>query len=174
KREGWSVYGNAADGLAYWSRIAGRGRVILDPDFIRLNTFATDDEKRSVISLCLLAGAPIAVADQHDTIGDNLRFYTNPELLELNRDGFVGQPLSWEPADEDSQIWFGQLTNGDWIVGLFNRETEPRPRRVNFAMLGFAGPARVRDLWAHKDLGPMDSFSANLPPRSCRILRLSR
>ena len=173
KRPGWSVYGNAADGLAYWSRLAGRGQVILDPDFIRLNTFATDDEKRSVISLCLLAGAPIAVADQHDTIGDNLRFYTNPELLELNRDGFVGQPLSWEPADEDSQIWFGQLTNGDWIVGLFNRENEPRTRRVNFAMLGFAGPAEVRDLWAHKDLGPMDSFSADLPPRACRVLRLS-
>ena len=173
RREGWSAYGNAVDGLTYWSRIAGRGQVILDPDFIRLNTFATDDEKRSVISLCLLAGAPVTVADQHHTIGDNLRFYTNPELLELNRDGFVGQPLSWEPADEDSQIWFGQLTNGDWIVGLFNRETEPRPRRVNFAMLGFAGPARVRDLWAREDLGPMDSFSANLPPRSCRILRLS-
>ena len=173
QRTGWSVYGNAVDGLTYWSRIAGRGRVILDPDFIRLNTFASDDEKRSVISLCLLAGAPIAVADQHDTIGDNLRFYTNPELLALNRDGFVGQPLSWDPTQEDSQIWFGQLSGGDWIVGLFNRESDPRLRRVNFAILGLVGPAQVRDLWAHENLGAMDSFQADIPPRGCRILRIS-
>ena len=173
KREGWSVYGNAADGLAYWSRFAGRGRIILDPDFIRLNTFATDDEKRSVIAQCLLAGAPIAVADQHDTIGDNLRFYTNNELLELNRDGFVGQPLSWDPTQEESQIWFGQLSGGDWVIGLFNRENEPRSRRLNFAALGLAEAARVRDLWTHEDLGEMESFAAEIPPHGCRVLRLS-
>ncbi len=173
KREGWSVYGNAADGLAYWSRFAGRGRIILDPDFIRLNTFATDDEKRSVIAQCLLAGAPIAVADQHDTIGDNLRFYTNNELLELNRDGFVGQPLSWDPTQEESQIWFGQLSGGDWVIGLFNRENEPWSRRLNFAALGLAGVVSVRDLWTHEDLGEMESFAAEIPPHGCRVLRLS-
>ena len=174
KRPGWSVYGNAADGLAYWSRLAGRGRVILDPDFLRLNTFATDDEKMSVVSLCLLAGAPVAVADQPSTIGDNLRFYTNPELLELRRDGFVGQPLSSDPTQEESQIWFGHLSNGDAVIGLFNRENEPRTRYLNFAALGITGPAHVRDLWTHRNLGPLESFRAEIPPHGCRVLRLHR
>jgi hypothetical protein len=163
RRPGWSAYGNAFDGLVHWSRLAGRGRVILDPDFIRLNTFASADEKMSVVSLCLLAGGPVTVADQHDTIGGDLWVYLNPELLELNRDGFVGQPLSPDPLQEESQIWFGQLSGGDWIVGLFNRENEPRTRFFNFAALGLAGPAEVRDLWAHENLGAMDSFRARSP-----------
>lgn len=173
RREGWSVYGNAVDGLTWWSRLAGRGRVILDPDFIRLNTFANDDEKRSVISMCLLAGAPIAMADQHDTIGRNLAFYTHPELLALNRDGVVGQPLSAEPTDDASQIWRGQLSNGDWVVGLFNREDEPRERHVDFAAHGLPAPARTRDLWARKNLGRRSAFSATIPPHGCRVLRLT-
>ena len=65
------------------------------------------------------------------------------------------------------------MTDGDWIVGLFNREDAPRPRRVNFAMLGFVGPAQVRDLWTHADLGAMECFQADIPPHGCRILRIS-
>ena len=119
------------------------------------------------------AGAPVTVADQPSTIGDNLRFYTNSELLELHRDGFVGQPLSSDPTQEESQIWFGHLSNGDGIIGLFNRENEPRTRYLNFAALGFSAPAQVRDLWTHQNLGPMESFRAEIPPRGCRILRVT-
>lgn len=172
KREGWSPYANPADGLTYWSYIAGRGRMILDPDFIRINTFANDDEKMSVISLSLISGGPVTVSDQHDTIGADLWLYANREMLALNHDGFVGKPLTNDPTREDSQIWTGQMSNGDWIIGLFNREASPRTRRIDFASLGIEGQAHVRDLWAHENLGPMTEFSADIPPRGCRILRV--
>ena len=172
KREGWSVYANAADGLTYWSHATGRGRIILDPDFIRLNTFANDDEKRSVVSLCLVAGGALTIADQHDTIGNDLWLYANREMLALNHDGFVGKPLTHEPTDEASQIWTGQMSNGDWIIGLFNREDTPRQRGISFSLLGIDRPAEVRDLWAHENLGMMSSFEAEIPPRGCRILRV--
>ncbi|MCZ7593448.1 MAG: hypothetical protein M5U15_15505 [Kiritimatiellae bacterium] len=172
KREGWSVYANAADGLTYWSHIAGRGRMILDPDFIRLNTFANDDEKRSVISLSLMAGGAVTVSDQHHTIGTDLWLYANRELLELNYDGFVGQPLTNDPTRVESQIWTGQMSNGDWIIGLFNRESEPQTRSITFASLGIEGEAAVRDLWAHENLGTMPAFREVIPPRGCRILRV--
>jgi hypothetical protein len=109
KRTGWSVYGNPADGLTYWSYLSGRGNIILDPDFIRLNTFANDNEKQSVISLCLMAGAPITVADQVTTIGQDTWLYSNRELLALNEDGFVGKPLTNDPTKAESQIWTGQM-----------------------------------------------------------------
>ena len=68
---------------------------MLDADFTRLNTFDTEGEKQSVISLQLMAGGPIAVADQYNTIvSGDLKFYQNEELLALNKDGFVGKPLS--------------------------------------------------------------------------------
>lgn len=48
-----------------------------------------------MISLQLMAGGPIAVADQYNTIvSGDLKFYQNEELLALNKDGFVGKPLS--------------------------------------------------------------------------------
>ena len=71
----------------------------------RLNTFSTDAEKESVISLQLMAGGPVTVADQYNTIGDNVRFYQNSELLALNTDRFVGRPLSDVLNDANNQVW---------------------------------------------------------------------
>ena len=171
KRVGWSVYANAMDGLTYWSYIAGRGKLILDSDFIRLNTFINDEERKTVISLCLLAGSPVTAADTYSTLGRHLWLYTNPEMLALNRDGFVGKPMTNDPTLPDSQIWTGQMSNGDWIVGLFNREEEPVTRSLDFRLLGFT-EARVRDLWQHADLGTMSGVSFQIPPRGCRVFRV--
>lgn len=172
RREGWSQYANAFDGLIYWSYLAGRHKLILDPDFIRLNTFANDDERKSVVSLCLLAGAPVTVADQYNSIGNSLWIYQNPELLALNTDGFVGQPLTNDPTNEMSQTWKGQMSNGDWIIGLFNRESEARTRTIDFTTLGLRGRAAVRDLWQHRDLGLMNSYRATLPPHGCVVIKI--
>ena len=171
---GWSQYGGPFDGLTYWSHLAGRNQVILDPDFLRINTFQSDDEKKSAVSLCLMAGAPVTVADQYDTIGDNLWVYQNRELLALNEDGFVGKPLTTDPRNESSQTWTGQMSNGDWIVGFFNREKEARARSIDFATLGFTGDAYARDLWAHKNLGPMASYRISVPPHGCVMLKVSK
>jgi hypothetical protein len=161
----WSQYANAFDGFTYWSYLAGRDRVRLDGDFVRMNTFTTDVEQRTVISLHLMAGGPIAVADGYDTIGDDLRMYQNAEPLALNSDEFVGKPLTNDPTNEASQIWTGQLSSGKWIVGLFNRESTPRARSLEFSRLGIEGEIAVRDLWQHAPLGSMSGISVELPPR---------
>jgi hypothetical protein len=169
----WSQYASALDGYTYWSHIAGRGDVILDGDFIRLNTFATDTEKRTVVSAHLMAGGPLSVADQWNTIGNDLWLYQNEEMLDLNRDGFVGQPMTNDPSDEASQVWRGQLTGGEWIVGLFNREGEVRMRSFDFEDIGLGGGATARDLWQHSDLGFMSSISAEIPPHGCLIVKVT-
>jgi hypothetical protein len=172
KREGWSVYANAFDGLTYWSGISGRDSVKLDPDFIRINTFTGFDEKKSVVSLCLLAGGALTVSDQYNTIGTDLWLYQNTELLALHEDGFVGKPLTNDPTDPESQVWKGQLSNGDWIVGLFNRENNPQERSIDFTDLGIYENAQIRDLWMHENLENATSFSATIPPHGCRILKV--
>ncbi|MDQ9805786.1 hypothetical protein RFX75_02980, partial [Acinetobacter baumannii] len=60
--------------------------MILDGDFIRLNTFDTDAEKQTVVSLQLMAGGPVAASDLPSTIGNDMKYYTNDELLALNKD----------------------------------------------------------------------------------------
>ena len=168
----WSQYANALDGFTYWSYISGRDKIRLDGDFIRINTFASDSEKRTVISAHLLAGGPVTISDQYRTIGNDLWLYQNEEMLELNWDGFVGRPLTNDPTDEASQVWTGQMSNGDWIIGLFNRENEIRSRIIDLKDLGYSGEASVRNLWQHAWLGSMDSIVADLPPHGCLILKV--
>ncbi len=170
----WPNCMNMFDGFTYWSHITGRGRVILDGDFIRLNTFDTDAEKETVVSLQLMAGGPVTVADQISTIGNDMKFYTNDEMLALNADGFVGHPLSSSLTDHNNQIWFGQMSNGDYAIGLFNRGDNSIAYNVSFADLGIAGEWKVRDLWRHADEGTASSISATVAPHGCKIVRLSK
>ncbi len=170
----WPNCMNMFDGFTYWSRISGRDNVILDGDFLRLNTFATDAEKETVISLQLMAGGPVTVADQYYTIGDNLRFYQNSEMLELNKDRFVGRPLSDNLNNPNNQIWYGQMSNGDYVIGLFNRDDYAKDMRVNFSDLGIAGVYKIRDLWLHHNEGYASSLSATIPAHGCKIVKLTQ
>jgi len=82
-------------------------QIILDGDFIRLNTFASNSEKRSVVSGHLIAGGPLSISDEYSTIGGDTWLIQNEEMLALNLDGFVGLPLSHDPTVDSSQIWTG-------------------------------------------------------------------
>jgi hypothetical protein len=174
QKPNWSQFKNPFDGFIYWSKISGRGNMILDGDFTRLNTFANDEERKTVVSLQLMAGGPVAIADRHNSIGNSLWIYQNEELLALNRDGFVGKPLSNVPSENTkNQIWKGQLSNGDWIVGLFNRESTPQTRVVHFSSELNLSNAYVRDLWEHSDLGSKSLLAVSIPPHGCKIYCIS-
>ena len=170
----WPNCMNMFDGFTYWSHISGRDKVIMDGDFIRLNKFETDAERETVVSLQLMAGGPVTVADQHNTIGDNLRFYTNSELLELNSDKFVGKPLSDKLNDRNNEVWYGQMSDGDYIVGLFNRDDSPRAYSLPLRDLGINGEWKLRDLWRHADEGVASTITATVAPHGCKIIRLSK
>ncbi len=170
----WPNCMNMFDGFTYWSHIAGRDKDILDGDFIRLNKFSTNAEKEFVISLQLMAGGPVTVADQYHNIGKNLKFYTNPEMLALNADRFVGKPLSDNLNDANNQIWYGQMSNGDYIIGIFNRDDNSKSVEVKFADLGINGTYNVRDLWKHTDEGAATSLTAKISARGCKIVKLTK
>lgn len=170
----WPNCMNMFDGFTYWSHIAGREKVILDGDFIRLNKFDTDAERETVISLQLMAGGPVTPSDQPSTIGDNLRFYQNEELLALNADRFVGKPLSDKLNDDNNQIWYGTMSDGSYVIGLFNRNDNVRSVSVNFADLGISGEYNVRDLWKHADEGKASSISVSIPAHGCKIVKLTK
>lgn len=168
----WPNCMNMFDGFTYWSHISGRNKVILDGDFIRLNTFDTDAEKQTVVSLQLMAGGPVAASDLPSTIGNDMKYYTNNELLELNKDGFVGKPLSDKLNDRNNEIWYGQMTNGDYVLGIFNRNDNSDQITVDFSTLGIQGEKQIRDLWEHVDEGSASSITATIPAHGCKIVRL--
>lgn len=170
----WPNCMNQFDGFVYWSHLAGKGKVILDGDFLRLNKFSTEAEKQFAVSLQLMAGGPVTVADQYHNIGNNLQYYVNDELLALNADRFVGHPISDSLIDQDNQTWFGQMSNGDYVLGIFNRENSSKSINIDLGTLGINGAVNVRDLWRHADEGTATVISANIPAHGCKIVRLTR
>ena len=90
--------------------------------------------------------------------------------------GFVGHPLSRKLSSWDSSRWVGQLPDGDYIVGLFNREEDTINTGIDFFKeLGIKEGAveNIRDLWLHQDLGKMyEKYTTPLAPHSCKILRI--
>ncbi|MFA7492057.1 MAG: hypothetical protein WCZ43_00860 [Proteiniphilum sp.] len=172
----WPSYGNLFDGFINYARLGGVGKMILDGDFMRMNMLANDHERRTGISLLAMTGAPMAVADQYYTIGNHLWVYQNEEINELGELGLVAKPIVADMFDtQNSSRFIGQLRNGDWVVGLFNRENVTLTRSIDFITeLGLSSNSviQVRDLWEKKNLGVMDNFSVELPPHACKILRI--
>ena len=170
----WPNCMNQFDGFNYWAHITGRDKVILDGDFLRLNRYDTDAERQTAVTLQLMAGGPVAVADQPSTIGNNLQFYTNGELLALRQDGFVGQPLNSE-LGQQSETWYGQMSDGSYVVAIFNRSDSQTTLSADFAVLGISGQWQVRDLWTHTDEGTQQSaVTANVPAHGCKVVRLRK
>ncbi|NJJ41136.1 TIM-barrel domain-containing protein [Paenibacillus apii] len=178
----WSQWANSFQGFTGFSDISGRGSMINDGDFLRLNTYNgqfADNERKTALSLFTMAGSPITIADQYDTIRDNAKFYQNPELIELNKSGLVGKPIYYSGehyknnASRDSERWAGQLPDGTWAVALFNRSDESKALSMNFVKeLGLNDGAYVRDIWEHKDLGYKTIFSKTLEPHDAVVLKL--
>ena len=176
----WSQWNNPFLGFTGFADISGRGQVILDGDPLIMQTFANDDERQSAVNLFTMAGAPIAITDHVDTIGNNAHIFQNLEVLALRRAGLVGKPVfnnshgfEYDPSSRDPERWIGQLPDGSWAVALFNRDDGPGPstKSIDFAaLLGITGPAEVRDLWAHENLGPMTGYQVALAPHASVLL----
>jgi glucan 1,6-alpha-isomaltosidase len=177
----WTQWSNPFTGFTGWADINGPDLIGLDGDFLIASGFATDDERRTGISLFTLAGSPICVSDTVDTIADHAWVFQNPEMIAVNQDGFAGKPIfhsnhgyNWDTTSRDTERWVGQTSDGSWVVGLFNRGDEPNTRSIDFATdLGLPGAVAVRDLWTHTDLGAMTSYTANLPTHGCAVLKLT-
>lgn len=173
----WSQWANTFQGLTAFSDISGHGKIVLDSDFQRLSKLKNDDEKQTSISLSIMAGAPIAMADQYDTLAPaDYKFYQNEELLALNKQGFVGKPFykATGPNKRDSEKWAGQLPNGDWVIGLFNRSDVPKTVKIDFLKtLGLMDAVSVRDLWGKNELGLLSVYKTTLAPHAVKVLKLS-
>lgn len=138
-----------------------------DPDMLEVgNGGLTTTEYRSHFSLWALMAAPlIAGNDVANMDADTRDILLNREVIAVNQDrlGVQGRRVR---DDGDLEVWSKPLADGGRAVILFNRGAEARSISVDWTELGYPATlkAKVRDLWAHKDLGRMKGrFAATAP-----------
>lgn len=154
---------------------AGPGRWN-DPDMMVVGKGLTYDEDVAHFSMWALMAAPIILGNDLRSMSEQTRqILTNAEVIAVNQDpaGVQGRRVT---DNGDLEVWMKPLCTLDGpekAVILFNRSNRAAEISVAFSSIGISGPATVRDLWAHKDLGEhTNSFSAQVPSHGVVMLKI--
>ena len=130
----------------------------------------TNQEKQSALSLWALVNAPIYLGGdltKIDAFGKKL--VTNDEVLAVSQ---TRKPAK-QVLDGDLEVWVSDLGNGAYNVGIFNMNAVVTPARIPWSLLGFSNAFEVRDLWTHRELGPVSGgFSTVLAAHGSQLLRV--
>jgi alpha-galactosidase len=145
-----------------------------DPDMLEIgNGKMSHDEYITHMSLwCLLASPLISGNNLTRMTPETLSILTNAEIIAVNQDrqGVQGHRVSQEGPLE---VWVKPLANHTLVIGLFNRGESRNPVTASLAALGVFGKAAVSDLWAHRDLGTVQSFiTLDVPTHGSVVLKV--
>ena len=149
-----------------------------DPDMLEVgNGGMTDAEYRAHFSMWAMLGAPlIAGNDVRNMSAETRTILLNPEVIAVDQDSLGAQAVvSWEPSP-DTQVWSKPMSDGSIAVAMLNRSSASAKVSANFWRAGLhVDSARVRDVWAHADLGMFKGqYEALVPGHSVRMIRVTR
>ena len=127
-----------------------------DPDMLEVgNGGMSAAEYRSHFSLWAMMAAPLIAGNDIANMDATTRsILLNREVIAVDQDALGRQGRRvWK--DGDREVWVKPLSGGRRAVLLFNRGASPAEIGFTWDQLGFPANrrARVRDLWAHRDLG---------------------
>ena len=147
-----------------------------DPDMLVVgNGSMSDEEGRVQMSLWSLLAAPLFAGNDLTKMTPATReTLTNREVIAVDQDsaGIQGHRV-WQEGP--LEIWTKPLADGGKAVGLFNRERHVLTMTLRLKEIGITGPAKLRDLWAHRDLGSFTgSYTARVPGHGVILLKVER
>ena len=147
-----------------------------DPDMMEVgNGGMTDDEYKTHFSLWAMLAAPlIAGNDVRDLSDETREILLNKDVIAIDQDP-MGVEATRITQDGTSEVWGRPLAKGAYAIALFNRGEDPATVSVKWSDVKLSGKLKVRDLWAHKDLGKVaDGYSAQVPPHGVAMIRVER
>jgi alpha-galactosidase len=100
---------------------------------------------------------------------------TNAEVIAVNQDK-LGREGRRVAKNGDLEVWAKTMSDGSRTVILFNRGMAESDVSVAWEEIGYPKtiPAKVRDLWAHKDVGSFTgSYSAKVAPHSVVMVKVT-
>jgi alpha-galactosidase len=146
-----------------------------DPDMLEVgNGGMNRDEYRTHMALWAILAAPLLAGnDLRSMTQETKDILMNREVISVDQDakGVQGHRV-WQEGP--LEIWARPLADGSQAVGLFNRGEGNLPMTLKFSDIGMRQPAKLRDLWEHKDLGTVaGSYTADVPTHGVVMLKVS-
>ncbi|WP_041855556.1 glycoside hydrolase family 27 protein [Candidatus Korobacter versatilis] len=147
-----------------------------DPDMLEVgNGGMTNVEYRSHFSLWAILAAPLMAGNDLTNMRPEIReILTNKEVIAVDQDPLGKQGVR-AAKNGDLEIWSKVLADGSRAAVLLNRSASEQEITARWIDLGYPATlsVRVRDLWAHKDLGSFkDKFSAKVPSHGVVMIHL--
>jgi alpha-galactosidase len=147
-----------------------------DPDMLEVgNGGMRPVEYRTHMTLWSILAAPLLAGnDLSKMTPETLSILTNKEVVAIDQDplGKQGYRLS---AVGPIEIWEKPLSGGAKAVALFNRGESVWPITLDLKSVGFSQGAKLRDLWAGKDVQSTNgSYTAPVPSHGAVLLRISK
>jgi alpha-galactosidase len=125
------------------------------------DTRLSHDEQRTLMTLWCIFPSPLMVGGRLPSADDwTLSLLTNPEVLAVDQHSKGNHPVI---STDRIIAWKAEGPQGDYLA-VFNISDSPQTVHYAWKDIGMdAGKYKLRDLWAHKDLGPADSLTVDLP-----------
>jgi alpha-galactosidase len=148
-----------------------------DPDMMEVgNGGMTIPEYRAHFSFWALLAAPLISGNDVRSMSPEIKeILTNGEVIAVNQDR-LGREGHRVAKSGDLEVWSKVLSDGSRAVILFNRGTADSDVSVGWEEIGYPKtiPAKVRDLWAHKDVGSFTgSYSTKVEGHSVVMVKVT-
>ena len=149
-----------------------------DPDMLEVgNGKMTTEQYRAHMSLWAITASPLIAGNDLRTMDAATKeILTNAEVIAVDQDPLGLQGVRVAESDGFTpDVWVKPLAHPGWrAVVVFNRSLDDATLDLATADLGLApGDVKVRDLWAHQDLGSIGaSFPLTIPSYEARMFRV--
>ncbi|MDX8147671.1 hypothetical protein SK854_36560 [Lentzea sp. BCCO 10_0061] len=132
----------------------------------------TEAERQSYMTLWSISSSPLYIGDDLTKIDDyGYRLLTNNEVIAINQAGVPARPVD---QFSDQQVWYARNRDGSYTVALFNLGSKPAKVTADFGQLGIQGNAKVRDVWAGKDVGQKSgAITEDLPVHGSKLFTIT-
>ncbi len=148
-----------------------------DPDMLQVgNSGLSLEESRAHFSLWCILAAPLIAGNNLAAMKPGVReILLNQEAIAVDQDPDGKQGTRVKIGGKGGEVWAKPLRDGAWAVCLFNRGLKSADVNVLWGDLGLKeDQMKVRDLWAHRDLGVFDEgYSVSVPSHGVALLKVT-
>jgi len=172
----WKSIINIINQNKYLAQYASPGHYN-DMDMLEVGRGMNFEEDKSHFTMWCILSSPLALGCDMNKMSDETKtILTNKEIIALNQD-LAGLQAHLIYENDSVQIWaknMKDLQSKEFAVAMLNLNARPAVLSVRWKDLNIVGKAAVRDLWAHKDLGSVDSvFSATVQGHGVSAIKVN-